>query len=147
MSHKIFMVAKGFRFGKHYTTLSKFINKQDRIDKVISLNAERCLEFMMDDDNSVEFIFRENVIYARPGQLDPENNGIELIIRNIKDQNQLILISTLIPGHKITELVESLRKMAEGKIMVYSNVNDESIKVYGMAINGGDTVVFDGNRI
>ena len=147
MSHKTFMVAKGFQFGKHYTTLSTFINKKDRVDKVVSLNENRCLEFMIDDESSVEFIFKENVIYARPGQVDSNNIGIDLIIRNISNQKQLSLISSLITGNKIVELVITLREISEGKIMVYNSVNDDSIKVYGMAIDNGNTIVFDGNRI
>lgn len=147
MTNKNFMVARNFAFPKHYSTLSKFIEKENCIIKAKSLNEDRCLEFMVEDDNSVEFIFREGVIYVRPGQADPDSTGIELIIRNITTQKQLIVISSLITGSNINDFVKASRALEPDKMNVHTHSIQNSTKIYSMAINDGNTIILDGNPL
>lgn len=146
MTNEIFLVAKGFCYGRHYTALATFILKQPRIEKVLSMNADRCLEFMTDDDTSIEFVCREKVIYARPGQDDPETKGIEVVIRNITSHDQLTVISELIANGNASTLVKTLRELESGMIMRYTHKSKKDITIFGIADNGGNTVVFDGRN-
>lgn len=146
MTHKIFMVLKDFVFPKHYSTLSKFIEKESRIIKAKSLKEDRCLEFMLEDENTVEFVFRNDVIYARPGQSHSET-GIELIIRNIVRQEQLIVISSLIKGSNIVDFVKEVRALEKDKISVYTHSVYNNTKIYAVAQNNGNTIILDGNHI
>jgi len=147
MTHKNFLVARNFAYPKHYSTLSKFIEKESCINKARSLNEDRCLEFMVEDDNSVEFLFREGVIYVRPGQIDPESTGIELIIRNITTQKQLMVIASLINGSNINDFVKSSRALEPNKMNVHTHSIQNATKIYSMAINAGNTIILDGNPL
>lgn len=147
MTHNNFLVAKNFAYPKHYSTLSKFIEKESCINKARSLNADRCLEFMIEDDNSVEFLFHEGVICVRPGQSDPEITGIELVIRNITKHNQLVVISSLISGSNITNFVKELRALEPNTMRVYTHSICNLTKIYTMTINNGNTLILDGEPL
>lgn len=147
MTDKVFMVAKGFCLINHYNTLAAFIVKNDRIKKVHSLQPDRCLEFMTDDDYSVEFLFRDDVIYARPGNEQKDTSTIEVILVNIETYGQLHIIGDLIANGKSSEFIRSIQELEAGFMAIYSLKSQPQIKVNVLAKNNGNTIVFDGKKI
>lgn len=147
MSHKIFLVAKGFGLAKHYSTLGAFVDKQSRIDKVRQLKPDRCLEFMTENDYSVEFVFRNGIIYARPSIDNDAASELELVLRNIKTYGQLQIVSQLISNDKACELIKDLRNLEKGYYKIYSLPLNKDISVHAKVENNGNTVIFDGEKM
>jgi len=146
MSDKVFMVVKGFGSTNHYNTLASFIVKKDRINKVHSLLPDRCLEFMTDDDYSVEFLFRNEVIYARPGNDQKDTSNIELIVRNIETYGQLHIIGDLISHGKSSKFIRSIQELDAGVMAIYALNEHPQIKIHVIAKNNGGTIIFDGKK-
>lgn len=147
MSHKIFMVAKGFSFAKHYNTLAVFVLKESRVNKALDLKPDRCLEFMTEDDYSVEFLCRENVIYARPSIPSEKAAELELVIRNINTHGQLEIVADIISGNKSFDLVTSLRNLDKNRYMIYKLTSNNDIAIHAKVENNGNTIILDGNKL
>lgn len=147
MSHKIFMVAKGFSFAKHYNTLAVFVLKESRVNKALDLKPDRCLEFMTDDDYSVEFLCRENVIYARPSTPSEKAAELELVVRNINTHGQLEIVADLISGNKSFDFITSLRNLEKNIYMIYRLTSNKDIAIHAKVENNGNTIILDGNKL
>lgn len=147
MPTKIFMLAKGFSLAGHYSALSAFISKKERVQKVKDLHTDRCLEFMTENDYSVEFVFNNDIIYARPSSGSKSDDQLEIIIRNITTHNQLGLIADLINGRNIVNLFKTLRELDKDLYKTYSLSNDKSISINTVVRNNGNTLIFDGEKI
>lgn len=147
MAHKVFLVAKGFSLAKHYNTLGAFITKESRITKVRDLKPDRCLEFMTDDDHSVEFLCRDTVIYARPSTETEGAANLEMIFRNIKTYGQLTVIAGLISNNKAADFIETARNIEKGYYTTYSMTLNKEIKVHVKVENNGNTFIFDGEKL
>jgi hypothetical protein len=141
------MVAKGFSFAKHYNTLAVFVLKESRVNKALDLKPDRCLEFMTEDDYSVEFLCRENVIYARPSIPSEKAAELELVIRNINTHGQLEIVADIISGNKSFDLVTSLRNLDKNRYMIYKLTSNNDIAIHAKVENNGNTIILDGNKL
>lgn len=148
MAHTNFLVAQGFGMSADFNVLGTFIKTKDRVDKARSLLPDRCLEFMIHTNHSVEFVLNNEVIYARPSVIQPDKPNLNIIIRNIETYKQLQIISSLITNDRSDSLIMSLRKLDHNMHMNYTLDYDDSIAVSAaIRFEPAETVIFDGKKM
>jgi hypothetical protein len=148
MAHTNFLVAQGFATPADFNVLGTFIKTKDRVDKARSLQPDRCLEFMLYDDKSIELLCKKEVIYARPASISQDKSSLRIVIRNIVNYGQLQIIASLITHDRSDALIRSLRSLEPSTHMNYELDYDKSIVICAaIRFDPDETVIFDGKKM